>query len=78
MNPNAQPDTAQAKRVVIVVGGTIISAMRHAYHFDASLYAQLLRSCAEQRNVRLLKDAVAKTASTLPVHQEYIDRHCAV
>ena len=29
-------------------------------------------------HMRLLKNAVAKTASTLPIHQEYIDRHCAV
>jgi tryptophan halogenase len=28
-------------------------------------------------NMRLLKDAVAKTANTLPSHQDYIDRHCS-
>ncbi|WP_308365709.1 MULTISPECIES: tryptophan 7-halogenase [unclassified Microbulbifer] len=28
-------------------------------------------------NMRLLKDAVAKTATALPSHQDYIDRHCA-
>ena len=27
-------------------------------------------------NMRLLKDAVAKTAASLPSHQDHIDRHC--
>ncbi|MBB5717096.1 tryptophan halogenase [Stakelama sediminis] len=29
------------------------------------------------RNMRLLKNAIAKTAATLPSHQSYIDRHCS-
>ncbi|WP_288131384.1 tryptophan halogenase family protein [Microbulbifer sp.] len=41
---------------------TILSTMRHAYHFDANLYGQLLRGYAEQKNVRRVEGKVVDVA----------------
>lgn len=39
-------------------GNTILSTMRHAYHFDSKLYGQLLSDYAEQRRVRRIEGTV--------------------
>ena len=51
---------------------SLVASMRHAYHFDASLYAKMLRKFAEARGVRRIEGKVTNVA--LRPTDGFIDR----
>ena len=42
--------------------GDVVNSMRYAYHFDAALYAQFLRTMAESRGVRRVEGKIARVS----------------
>lgn len=86
------PDTLASKLDIFRASGRIIASPEDLFTPHSWLAVMLGQGISPQsydalvdrvpesaliHNMRLLKDAVAKTASTLPSHQDYISRHCA-